>query len=141
VADTEKDYRQHLTQTYEELSVGYGRTLVTLAGGALAISMAFVKDMIGSNEGTAGRGFLILAWVCWTISLCSVLSGYYFGREAARYAIGQYDRDELRAENGKRPGGPWAVAVNLLGILALVAFTLGVISFLVFVYGAWGIGS
>lgn len=131
------EYRKHLTETYEELSTGYARTLITLAGGALAISMAFVKDIVGT-DGEAFRVWLMVAWACWAVSLCLVLGAYYCGREAARFAIKQHDRpEEESGDVGERPGGAWAVAVDWLGGLSLAAFVGGIFVFVTFVFKAW----
>lgn len=127
------EYRQHLTETYEQLSIGYARTLITLAGGALGLSMAFVREIVGPPS-EVYRHLLMYAWSLWATSLSLVLVGYYCGSQAAAHAIDQFDNDLLETQ---RPGGYWAYAVDWLGRLSLLAFVGGIGFFLNYIRHAW----
>ena len=126
------DYRQHLIETYEELSLGFGRTLVMLAGGALGLSLTFAKNIIGSS-GVECLWILVSAWGLWSIALTSVLIGFYCGREAARFAREQYDDGKLTGDNTETPGGKWTGATHKAGSIGLIAFVFGVAAFVVYV--------
>ncbi|MCH8060330.1 MAG: hypothetical protein IIA11_07725 [Proteobacteria bacterium] len=129
---TDNEYRQHLIETYEELSLAYARTLVTLAGGALGLSLTFAKEIIGSSGGEC-RWILVTAWGLWTVALTSVLIGFYCGREAARYAREQYDDGKLTGENKETPGGKWTGVTHKAGLIGLVTFVFGVAAFVIYV--------
>lgn len=126
------EYRQHLVQTYEELSLGYAKTLVTLAGGALGLSLTFAKDIVGDSAGDC-RWLLILAWALWAVALSAVLVGFFCGRQAARFAMDQYDQGRLEGENAETAGGAWTSATHVGGLVSLVSFVVGLIAFVVYV--------
>jgi hypothetical protein len=136
---TDTTYRDQQIKAYQDLSLSYAKTLVTLAGGALAASVAFLGDVI-EEIGTA-KVWLIASWGAWALSLTIVLLSYYWGRQAAFVAIKQHDNNELQGANPARPGGAWATAVNWCGVLSLIAFVAGVVLFLVYVYFATGVVS
>lgn len=125
------DYRQHLVETYEQLSLGYAKTLVTLAGGALGLSLTIAKSITLEVDGCE-RAWLVWSWIFWGLSLTAVLVGYFLGREASRYAIKQYDDGKLSGDNPERAGGKWTATTHGAGLVSLVCFVVGMILFIVF---------
>ena len=125
------EYRQHLIDIYEQLSLGYSKTLVTLAGGALGLSLTFAKTVAGEAN-ACERNWLILSWVFWSVSLTAVLIGYFLGREAARFALAQFDDDRLTGDNPERAGGKWTAATHGAGLVSLISFIIGMTLFIVF---------
>lgn len=85
-----REYRQHLVETLQKVSESYDKTVITLSGGALAISFTFVKDFIG-KEPANDPELLFWAWVLFALSLAAVLFSLFFGTLAFRKAISQVD--------------------------------------------------
>jgi hypothetical protein len=56
-----KKYRQSLIDTQIKLSESYDKLLITLSGGALALSITFLKDVIGSKE-ISCPSLLLISW-------------------------------------------------------------------------------
>lgn len=123
-------YRDDLLSTLRFLNESYDKILVTLAGGALGLSIAFLKDVI-DLESVVYPQFLLAAWFAFILSLATVLGRIFFGIEAYRRAIRQLD-DGTIYEN--RPGGPSAIITRALHALSAVFLLVGLISIATFSY-------
>lgn len=97
------NYRALLIDTLRALNEAYDKILVTLSGGALGLSIVFLKDVI-SDDMIVGSQFLIGAWFGFILSLSAVLGRILFGIEAYRRAIRQVDDGTIR--NGRVGGVP-----------------------------------
>ena len=126
------DYRQHYAEAYEQLSLGYAKTLVTLAGGALGLTLTFADKFV-DKAADSGSCLLVLSWVLWAVALTSVLAGYYFGRQAALCAVHQADGGKFDGDKPEKAGGAWTPATHASGLISLLAFVGGVAIFIVFV--------
>lgn len=131
------DYRQHLVQTYEDLSLGYAKTLVTLAGGALGLSLTFAKNIVG-NSANDCRWLLIMSWAFWAIALSAILVSFFCGGEAARVAIKQHDEGKLEGDNAETPGGKWAGATKVTSFVSMLSFVIGVVAFVAYIASTLG---
>lgn len=131
------EYRQHLIKSYEELSLGFAKTLVTLAGGALGLTLTFAKDVIGDSADEF-RWLLIMAWALWATALSAILFSFFCGREAARVAVGQYDEGKLEGDGAETPGGKWAAATLVTGVVSLFSFVLGIVAFVSYIANTLG---
>ena len=58
------DYRQHLVLAAQKAQDDYDKTLLSLSGGALGVSFAFVDKFVKAGVVQNPR-LLIFAWVCW----------------------------------------------------------------------------
>ncbi|MHB8968224.1 MAG: hypothetical protein ACYC57_08190 [Thermoleophilia bacterium] len=82
------------------------KTLVTLSGGALGLSITFIKEIAKHPRGT---GFLYAAWIFFILSLLSTLISFAATQRAARnereqmtHDIEQYMKGEQSKENVDR---------------------------------------
>ena len=131
----EQKYRTLLIETEQKSQEDYDKTVLTLSGGALAVSFAFVKDIVGKNP-VQRPNWLLAAWICWGVSVCCVLFSFFFSQQALRKAIKQLDEGTIYAV--KRPGG-WFEKVNItLNALGGILFLIGVICVTIFVYYNFG---
>ena len=124
-----RSYRQDLIKLEQKAQGAYDKTVLSLAGGALAVSFAFVKDFL-SPEAALAQSWLVAAWAAWVISLSAVLISHYLSTFALRKAIVQLDS---AAAPGKWVGGPFEVATTVLNGLGGAAFIVGLILSGVFV--------
>ncbi len=85
-----KGYRESLIVTLRFLNESYDKLLVTLSGGALGISIAFLKDIV-KLENVNNPRLLFLAWLAFILSLAAVLGRLMFGIEAHRKRWGQVE--------------------------------------------------
>jgi len=125
-------YRQHLVAAEQKSQEEYDKAALTLSGGALGVSFAFVKDLVGPS-GVVLPGMLVAAWMLWAASIVAVLASYYVSRLALRKAIVDCDNDNIRKPTCT-PGGYYTTALRWLNGASGVLFLAGVVSISVFVF-------
>jgi hypothetical protein len=123
------EYRTHLIKAEQKAQEDFDKTVLSLSGGALGISFAFVKDMIGTDP-IQISGLLFSAWICWGLSVTSVLLSYYTSNLALRKAIKQVDEGKIYDE---RPGKCFDVITAVLNLLGAILFFAGVVLITIFV--------
>jgi len=122
-------YRELLERLKQNSQESYDKTVLSLSAGALGVSFAFVKDIVGSWPAKT-HGWLFAAWVFWGLSVTSVLFSFLCSQKALRKAIKQVDVGEMYNKN---LGGYLNKATILLNYTAGLCFFLGVITMIVFV--------
>lgn len=88
--DELKKYRLHLVDTMQKVSESYDKTIITLSGGALALSFTFIKNFIDQKQ-IFHPELLFISWVVLSLSLSTVLLSLFFARLAFKKAIEQVD--------------------------------------------------
>ena len=78
-----ENYRTLLVDAEQKAQDDFDKTVLTLSGGALGISFAFVKDFIGDDP-IVNAHYLLASWVMWGVSMVSILSSFYFSQQALR---------------------------------------------------------
>ena len=127
--DDNSHYRELLETLKQSSQESYDKTVLSLSAGALGVSFAFVKDIVGSWPALA-PGWLFAAWVFWGMSVTSVLASFFCSQKALQKAIKQVDADEMYHKN---LGGHLNTATILLNYAAGFCFFLGVITMIIFV--------
>lgn len=128
--DQLKEYRSHLILAEQKAQEDFDKTILTLSGGALGISFAFVKDIIGPNPIT-NTWFLIFAWISWGLSVTTVLLSFFTSHLALRQTINQADRGEIYS---KRPGGCYDIITEGCNLMGFIFFSIGVALMIIFVW-------
>ena len=122
----QREHRALLQRTAQKSWESYDRTVLTLSGGALGISFAFIKDAIGDSP-INESWILILGWSCLALSMGVVLFSFFAAGKANERAVVQFD-----AQKEEATGGFWNSVTSfcnpLSGIL-LISGVLFVISF------------
>lgn len=124
-----KEYRALLLETEQKSQATFDKTLLSLSGGALGVSFAFVRQFVGAGVASE-PGVLFAAWICWIASLASVLLSHYFSTLAIRKAIEQLDAGAMGAE---RVGGHFDTAVAVLNGAGGLLFIAGLVVIAFFV--------
>lgn len=127
------DYRALLTKMEQEAQATFDKTVITLSGGALGLSFAFTKDVVGTHN-VVHTGFLLFAWLGWGLSATSVLGSFFTSQLALRKAISQLDEGRLEsdAEKMERPGGWYDFLTEKLNALGLALFLVGLLAMMIF---------
>jgi len=123
------EYRAEILRLHADSQASYDKTVVTLSGGALGLSFAFVRDFV-AETGPASEVFLLLAWVTWGASLTAMLFSHLTSTWALRRTLSQIDSDEVY--DGPI-GGRMAQFTQFLNVFGGVAFLAGVAFLLIFV--------
>ena len=117
-----EQYRATLVKAEQKAEDDFDKTVLTLSGGALGITFAFIKDIIG-NKPVVRSELIFYAWLAWGISISAVLLSFYFSSLALRKAIRQVDHGKIYK---KRPGGWYDTATAILNAMGGLSFLTGV---------------
>lgn len=128
--DLLKNYRSRLETLEQKAQDDFDKTVLSLSGGALGISFAFVKDIIGSAS-AINSILLFIAWMSWGLSVMFVLFSYYMSHLALRKAIKQVDSGSIR---NSKPGGMADTITAICNALGGILFINGVIFIGIFVW-------
>ena len=124
-----KQYRSDLIEAEKQAQEDYDKTILTLSSGALGISIAFIKNIIGEGPIVA-PGFLYWAWICWGGSMTSILISFYTSHLALR-------REIRNLSEGKtieaKPGGIFDMITAILNPLSGALLIAGIIVMALFV--------
>ncbi len=121
--------RKLLSELERESQTSYDKAVLTLSGGALGITISFVKNVIKGKP--LASEFLFTSWVCWGISLACVLYSFYSSALALRKAVVQLDANTIRAQ---KPGGLFDKATEVLNFGSGGLFLAGTFLFVLFAF-------
>jgi hypothetical protein len=107
-------YRQRLVEAHQKSSEAYDKAVMTMAGGALAISLVFVRDYAPHP---AHKWTLGISWSLLGLSLLLILVSFLASKEEIRDLIKAMDKQEP-------PGGMWVT--RILNFAAGASFIVGV---------------
>lgn len=127
--DSQDQYRQYLVQAEQKAQEDYDKTLISLSGGALGISFAFI-DRITTGPPFVGDLLLFLAWGSWVCSLLIMLTSFFLSRLACGQAIDEFDSGNI----GSRPGGKFSWWTQFSNVWGGVLFFFGLLSQGVFIW-------
>lgn len=125
--DPRHAHRARLVETAERQSQSYDTAVMTLAGGALGVSFAFIKDLVGGTPDPETIPLLRCAWICLAGSLLACLLSMLSSQFALARAIKQ--ADALIADPNARvgpAGGFFNRVTRILNVAAGVLFVAGV---------------
>ena len=125
--DDLQNYRDLLTELEQKSYEDYDKALLTMSGGALAISFAFLKNIVGEDP-VLCRSLLIIAWSLWTATILTVISSFLISQRAFRKAIKQLDNGKKETELG----GIADKFTHWLNLAGGIFFLLGVILMVIF---------
>lgn len=114
-----KNYRNKLQELEIKSSSSYDKAILTLSGGAIAISLTFVK----SFTNIISTCLLSTSWILWSISIVCMLSSFVTSQFSIRKAINHID-DEKGEE-------------KIFNILHYVTLSLNIISGISFIIGTF----
>jgi hypothetical protein len=123
------EYRSYLVAADQKAQEDYDKNLLTLSGGALGISFAFVKDFISDNVIVLPT-LLFFSWISWGMSIVGVLFSFYFSMRAIRKSIDQVDKGVIYSS---QPGGGYSKITSILNLLSGLFFITGIVLIAVFV--------
>jgi hypothetical protein len=122
----EDAYRQTLVEAHQKSSEAYDKAIMTLAGGALAISITFVHNVAPHPK---EKGWLAWSWGLLAVSLLLIFASFLASQQAILREIAKRD---------KRPVSRWDMwggATTAINLLSGAAFIAGVACLVRF---AWG---
>ena len=124
------EYRNQLLEWEQKIGESYDKTLITLSGGALGLTIAFIQYIV-KKEAIVCITLLILSWIAWIVSLTSLLAALYFAQFAYRKTIKQLDEGTIYNET---PGGKYTNIIHLCNAVGGLGFIIGVVAITIFAY-------
>ncbi|MBL4798264.1 MAG: hypothetical protein JKY50_12680 [Oleispira sp.] len=126
----ELEYRNLLISTQRQLNENYDKLVVTLSGGALALSMTFLKDIINLKDAKY-IWMLVFSWSLFILSLAAIFGEILFGIEAYKKAVTQLDNNTVRSE---KVGGLFSSLTKWFSRIAAMSLVLGLLTISLFVF-------
>lgn len=119
--DENSEYRKSLVVSEQESQNSYDKSIISLSGSALALSIVFIKDIIGEKE-PINTLLLQLSWTFWALSILCIVFSFYFSKISFRKAIKQTDQDDFSGG----VGGWASIVTNYLNLFSGIFFIVGV---------------
>jgi hypothetical protein len=116
------EYRESLQKLEQQMQSEYDKAIMALSGGALGISLTFLKDVV-VKEGVCAGAFLVWAWVSWGCSIACTLISFQTSAWALRVAVRQTDDQSIYSGWA---GGILDIVTRILNIAAGIFFLIGV---------------
>lgn len=111
-------YREWLVKAHHAASEAYDKAVMTLSGGALAISLAFIRDVTPHPH---HKGWIAASWSLLAASLLLILVSFLTSQSGLLQAIGRLDKGH------PEPHRPWGARLTgLLNLVSCGAFVSGV---------------
>lgn len=126
-AEIGAEYRQHLVLAEQKTQEDYDKSILSLSGGALGVSFAFIDKILQGRE-PEFLWMLTGAWILWGLSIAAVIFSFFCSRQALRKAIDQVDK----GEDLQKPGGIMSAITERLNIISGVAFMVGIVLIAIF---------
>jgi len=114
------DERKLLIDAKRDAARSFDQTMITLSGGALALSLTFVQQL--ATKPAQWRAMLIAAWIAFGTALVSILFSFLL----FQYAI------DARIRGNEQPASAWDHWTRRANWISLVTFTSGVVTLLIF---------
>lgn len=114
-----ENYRDWLVKAHHTASQDFDRAVMTLAGGGLGISIAFVRDIAPHP---VHKWMLAIGWLAFTLSLVSIFISLLTSQSTSLRMIEDIDANREPRQRFDLPG--WMT--DLLNSLAALFLVLGV---------------
>jgi hypothetical protein len=117
--DTQVRYREQLVALEQKAQESYDKAVLTLSGGALGVSFAFVSNFV-ERGATLAPWALVGAWLSWALSVTATLFSHFTSTWALRRGIEDVDRGQLPVWRSNWYDRMTAVLNAAAGLLFLV---------------------
>jgi len=120
------DERRTLIEAEQKGAQQFDKAILTLAGGALAISLTFIKN-IAPHPKVETIYLLKCAWIAFILSLLSTLCSFLTSQSAYRK-----QRDIIESEESHNEKNVYAICTKWLNIFSIIFFILGIVFLSIF---------
>ena len=109
----------------------FDKNIVFIASGALAISFAFIKDIIPNLQKAVCKEYLFNAWYIFASVIFASLVGHFISMLANTWAIKNAALDD---DTYNRKIMNWNWPIRLLNISMIIAIFIGALSLINFIH-------
>jgi hypothetical protein len=119
-----REERQLAIEAEHKQADNFDVNLLYLSGGALGLSMAFVKDMLGDSPPAPYTQYaLVGSWVCFGAAILATMTSFHTSQKAYRRHCDALDADQEGKQLDER--NFWGEVTSWLNATALAVFLLG----------------
>ena len=132
--------RSALVDAKFRVAENYDKAFLTLTGGALAISMTFIANIV---KNPIDKWSLIIAWICLGLGLALHLFSCQFCGKAYGTQISELDKEQQARFDGKEykyKKNKWSSVTKTFNYITLALFLLGIVFLAIFVITNISIG-
>ena len=122
-------YRTSLLDLEQKMQSSYDKAVMALSGGALGLSFTFLRDVAKANPLNYTQ-CLLVAWICWGLSVTCVLCSFLTSAIALRKATEQTDAKSIYIEI---VGGKYNTFTKYLNYAGGALFFLGLVFIVIFI--------
>jgi len=124
------DERKSLITTELDVSSRFDKSVLTLSGGSLFLSMTFVKEIAKTPNLTC---MLLLAWLLFALAICLMLVSLLTSQSALRRQRKILDDNLATPEASATHRNQLGVVTHWLNVSSIIAFIVGVVCLSLFV--------
>lgn len=121
--DEMQAYWKHVLDADQKSVEAFDKSLLTLSGGALGLSLVFVRNVVGTSD-PQNTGRLLGAWIFWIFAISLTLASFYCSHRALRRTLHQIREGKLPEGS---PGGRWSTATTWATVVSGIAFLIGLV--------------
>lgn len=126
------DERKSLSDAIKETSQQFDKAILTLAAGALALSLTYTRDIVQTLKPWT-LGMLYSSWIAFTSSILSTLISFFASQKTCYRQIEimqeEFIEEKPTETDKENPYKKWTVRLN---IISISLFVLGVIFLIIF---------
>lgn len=124
-------YRKTVVEADQKSLDSYDKTVITIASGALALSLTLIKDLQPAHVRAAC--LLFVAWAFLAATLLIVLASFLMSHLALRKTLDQLDAGEWnRGRKHPKVGGSLTIFVSVLNAAGGLSVVFGITALLAF---------
>jgi hypothetical protein len=125
-----EEYREHLIKAMEGNTDRFEKQLSYISAGSLGISMAFIKDIVGSLNATVQTGLLISGWIAMGITLITNLISQVYANHCHSETVSEIDNE---CYEGQLANKRWE-KIQYMNYFSITTLVLGISLLLLFIY-------
>ncbi len=124
--------REALINTANLAATGFAKAIMTLSGGALALSLKFMADM-AHNTYPMKAGTLLASWIFLGLALAAITTSFLLAEFGQLKQVAINDEFFKKSEK-THPKNHYCCIISVLNITSLIAFLIGMFLTIAFAY-------
>ena len=128
-------YDRHAEQAWTDQqasSDAFDNNLLTFSGGALGLSLAFIKDVVPLTHASSIT-LLFLSWIAFAVCIAATIASFWFGKKAQEKHVSYLKQYYLEYDDGALNKRSWFTrAMSLCTCVGSLCFYAGLVLTLIF---------
>lgn len=130
------EYEKHREQAWKDRQASsdeFDKNLLTFSSGALALSLAFIKDIVPLEQATH-LTMLYLSWTCFSVCILATIASYFFSTRSFDRHLADLHKYYIEGdEKALNPNNVWTSLVRNCAIVGGIFFLAGFVCTVIFV--------